>query len=318
MKKSIYIYWIIINSLTVSFFSCQSNPIEKVQGVFNVDKVELKGLLKQKLDNESLFAAALLDKAIENAIVEFKINGDSIRGFIFLVGQTTIINSIITIENDSLVIRTDNLNAHLIPNEKGLFFVNKNTKIGFQLLKSDKNELSEDTKNAISMLSQKVKAQNEFNTNLGKWQKGNFVDEFGDKTGDDYPFSIVHGEHENSAIIKSDVYVKTTIDGESLYFQVFNSSMTMKENFPDKEFGSVKIKFPSGEVKEEDFFFSNSRALESPANKNYLVRSHLMSDSGELKILIDLSTVNRFYSDKYQFSISRGNLPEILSQLKKN
>jgi hypothetical protein len=91
----------------------------------------------------------------------------------------------------------------------------------------------------------------------------------------------------------------------------------MKETFPDKEFGTVKIKFPNGEVKEEEFFFSNNTALESPANKNRLIRNYLMKDSGELKILIDLSTASRFYSDKYQFSISGANLPEILSKLNK-
>ena len=118
---------------------------------------------------------------------------------------------------------------------------------------------------------------------------GNFVDDFGDKTGEGFPFVFVHGEHENSSVIKSDVYVKTSISGESLYFQVFNTSMTMKETFPDKEFGTVKIKFPNGEVKEEEFFFSNNTALESPANKNRLIRNYLMKDSGELKILIDLT-----------------------------
>lgn len=233
------------------------------------------------------------------------------------MGITPIISSKINVENDSMVVNSGNMNAYLIPNEKGLIFMNKHSKMGIQLLKSDKLELSDDTKNAINSLAQKEKSLKEFNDNLGKWQMGNFVDDFGDKTGEGFPFVFVHGEHENSSVIKSDVYVKTSISGESLYFQVFNTSMTMKETFPDKEFGTVKIKFPNGEVKEEEFFFSNNTALESPANKNRLIRNYLMKDSGELKILIDLSTASRFYSDKYQFSISGANLPEILSKLNK-
>ena len=42
-----------------------------------------------------------------------------------------------------------------------------------------------------------------------------------------------------------------------------------------------------------------------------------MSDDGELKILIDLATASQYYSDKYQFTISKKNLDEILAEVKK-
>ncbi len=193
---------------------------------------------------------------------------------------------------------------------------NSQSEQGVQLIKSDQTDISSDTKEAIKNLAKKEQELKEFNDNLGKWQKGNFVDEFGDNTGKGYPYSVVRGEHENSSVIQSDVFVKTTIDGESLYFQIFNSSMTLKENFPDSEFGTIKIKFPSGDVKNEKVFFYKNTVSESPDDKNKLIYNHLMTESGELKILIDLGTASRYYSDKYQFSISKNNLDEILAEVK--
>jgi len=226
------------------------------------------------------------------------------------------LSSKIEIRNDSMIAKSESSEFYLIPNEQGLLIKNKNSDIGFQLVKSDQKDISSDTKDAITNLAQKEKELNEFNENLGKWQKGNFVDEFGDSTGQGYPYSLVRGVHENSSVLKSDVFVKTSIDGENLYFQIFNSSMTMKENFPDSEFGKIKIKFPNEEVKTEKVFFYQNTVLESPDDNNNLIYNHLMSDDGELKILIDLGTASRYYSDKYQFTIRKNNLEEILSKTK--
>jgi len=316
MKKSNSFLQLAIGILLISMVACQSNPTDKIQGVFSADKSSLKTLMKEKMGNDNILAAALLDKAIENAVIEFKISGDSINGLMFLVGKTTIFNSKIQVRNDSMVIKSDNSDAYLIPNEKGLLFKNKNSEMGILLLKSDQIELSPDTKDALKNLAQKEKELKEFNDNLGKWQKGGFVDEFGDKTGKEYPYSVVRGEHGNSAVINSDVFVKTTIDGERLYFQIINSSMTLKETFPDREFGTIKIKFPNGDVKDERVFFFKNTVSESPDDKKPLIYNHLMNESGELKLLIDLSTASSYYSDKYQFTISKSNLDEIRAVLK--
>lgn len=316
MKKSNLVWQLAIGTILMTIVSCQSSPTDKIQGVFNADKASLKTMMKEKMGNENAFATALLDKAIENAVIEFKISGDSINGLMFLAGQTTILSSKIQVRNDSMFAKSENSDFYLIPNEQGLLFKNKNSEKGVQLVKSDQQDISSDTKEALKNLAQKEKELKEFNDNLGKWQKGNFVDEFGDNTGKGYPYSVVRGETENSSVIKSDVFVKTTIDGESLYFQIFNSSMTMKENFPDSEFGTIKIKFPNGDVKTEKVFFYKNTVSESPDDKNKLIYNHLMNDSGELKILIDLATASRYYSDKYQFTISKKNLDEILAETK--
>ena len=316
MKKSNSVWLLAIGTILMTIVSCQSSPTDKIQGVFNADKASLKNMMKEKMGNDNAFASTLLDKAIENAVIEFKISGDSINGLMFLAGQTTILSSKIQVRNDSIFAQSENSEFYLIPNKQGLIFKNKNSEQGVQLIKSDQLDISSDTKEALKNLAQKEKTLKEFNDNLGKWQKENFVDEFGDNIGKGYPYSIVRGEHENSYVIKSDVLVKTTIDEESLYFQIFNSSMTIKENFPDREFGTIKIKFPNGDVKTEEVFFYQNTVLESPEDNNNLIYNHLMSDYGELKILIDLGTASQYYSDKYQFTISKNNLDEILAETK--
>lgn len=80
---------------------------------------------------------------------------------------------------------------------------------------------------------------------------------------------------------------------------------------------SLENQFEShGDVKNERVFFYKNTVSESPDDKNNLIYNHLMNESGELKILIDLSTASRYYSDKYQFTISKNNLDEILAELK--
>ncbi|MBK9043444.1 MAG: hypothetical protein IPN97_09695 [Saprospiraceae bacterium] len=317
VKKSNIVFQIAIGSVLMTMFSCQSSPTEKIQGVFKADKSLLKNMMEEKIASDNGFASTLLENAIKNALIEFKISGDSINGLMFLVGQTTVLSSKIQVRNDSMIVQSENSDFYLIPNDKGILFKSKNSDQGIQLIKSNQIDISAESKGAIKKIAQNEKELKEFNDNLGKWQKGNFVDEFGDNTGKVYPYLLVRGDHENASIIKSDVFIKTTIDGGSLYFQIFNSSMSFKENFPDNKFGTIKIKFPNGDVKNETIFFYKNMISESPDDNNELIYKHLMNDNGELKILIDLSTASEYYSDKYQFTISKNNLDEILTEVKK-
>lgn len=307
---------LIILTILLPFMGCQNNPIAKIQGVYKADKLSLKTMVNENLDSSNAFATALIDKAVENAIIEVQIKDDSISGLMFLAGETNLFKTNIKTEGDSLLISSNDLTFQILPNEGGIKLKNTKSDKGIQLLKTEQNTLSPETKTAIKNLAQKEKEEKEFQENLGKWQKGNFVDEFGDDTGKGYAYSILLGEHESSSIIKSEVYVKSTIEGESLYFQLFNKSMTTKVSFPDSKFGVAKLKFPNGDVKNEKIFFFKNTISESPSDKNNLIYNHIMNESGDLKILIDLSTASKYYSDRYQFTLSRSNLEEIQASLK--
>jgi len=301
--------------ISATFTSCEPNKIEQVQGVYSADKESLKAMLSSEMKTDNAFANKILEKAIDNAVIEFKINGDSINGLIFIAGQTSIISSKIELRNDSLVFNNNSKSAYISKNEKGLTYKPNATGQEIQLLSSDKKELSAETKEAIEKLAQKEKEQQEFNDNLGKWQLGGFVDEFGDKTGEGYPYVVVRGSHENSAVMNSDVIVKAYINAEKVRIEIYNGSMTLRETFPSSEFGTMKIKLPNGDVTKEKIFFYKNTISESPDDDNKVLLDHLMNKEGELKILIDLSTASRYYSDKYQFTLSKANLSQILNEL---
>jgi len=312
MRKRIINGLILVITLSI-MISCSTSPTAKIQGVFEVDKESLKSSLQSEMEGENAFAMGLLNVAIENAVIEFCITGDSIKGILFMAGETTLLDSKIVERNDSLIISAPDFEAHIIPTETGLKYSAIGSDMTLKLNKTDRTDLSSDTKEAIEAQKVAIKEKEEFEQNLGKWQVGNYVDEFGDKTGDGFAYCLIRGNGENSISTKSEVYVKTMIEDGKLSFQIFNSSMSMKESFPDSEFGMIKFKLPDGSVKSEKFFFYKNGAYEDDAASLY---NYLLQTDGVIKIFIDLSRVSNYYSDKYQFDIQRNNLTDILAGLK--
>ncbi len=293
--------------------SCSTNPTAKIQGNYEVNKDSLKVLLQKEMEGENTFTQGLLNLALNNAVIELNIKGDSINGILFWAGQTTLVKSPITERNDSLVINTGKSEAYILPTKSGLSYNASGSKISIKLDKTERNELSPETQKAIVSQEQAILEKEEFEKNLGTWRKGNYIDEFGDKTGDGFAYSIIRGSSENSITSKSEVYVKAMVEGNKLNFQIYNSSMSMKESFPKSEFGSMKLKFPDGSVKSERVFFYDNSVSESGAN--LLLYDYISKNDGILKVYIDLGTASEYYSDTYQFEIEKNNLIEILNGL---
>ena len=301
--------------LTISIMiSCSTNPAAKIQGVYEVNKDSLSSSLQKEIDGENAFAAGLLNVAVKNAMIEFEINGDSINGILFFAGEATIVNSSIIERNDSLIIKMGESEACLIPTNNGLTYRAIGANMSIILDKTERTELSPETLEAIDSQKIALKEKEEFEQNLGKWQEGNYVDEFGDKTGEGFAFCLVRGNAENSISTTSEVYVKTMVEDNRMSFQIYNSSMSSKESFPDSEFGLVKFKLPDGTVKSEEFFFYNNGAYE---DENAVLFNYVLQNDGVIKVFIDLSTASDYYSDKYQFEIQRNNLTDILAGLSK-
>lgn len=293
--------------------SCSTSPTAKIQGVFELEKESLKNSLQAEMEGENAFAMGLLNVALEKAVIEFYIKGDSINGILFMAGETTLLESQIIERNDSLIITTPDLEAHIIPTETGLTYSAIGSDMTLKLNKTDRTELSSDTEKAIEKQRIAIKEKEEFEENLGQWQEGNYVDEFGDKTGDGFAYCLIRGNSENSISTKSDVYVKTMIEDKKLSFQIYNSSMIMKERFPDSKFGMIKFKLPDGSVKSEKFFFYENSAYE---DDEAILYNYMLQNDGIIKVFIDLSTASDYHSDKYQFEIQQNNLTEILAELK--
>lgn len=314
MKKRLSNGLILISTLLI-MISCNSNPAAKIQGVYEVNKDSLSATLQKEVKSENAFAAGLLNVAIKNAVIEFDIKEDSIIGILFLAGETTLLKSQIVERNDSLVIKTNESEAYLIPTKTGLLYKALGSKTSIVLDKTQKTELSTETKKAIETQKKALREKAEFEQNLGKWQLGNYVDEFGDKTGDGFAYCLIRGNSENSITSNSEVYVKAMVEGEKIHFQIYNSSMSMKESFPDSEFGYMKLKFSDGSVKSEKVFFYDNSVSES--DDKAILHDYISQNNGIVKVYIDLKTASDFYSDKYQFEIKKNNLMEILKQLKK-
>jgi len=299
--------------------SCKDNKLDSVQGVYKVDKNLLKDQFNKKNDKElNGLASTLINTAIENATIEFQILGDSIKGLIYVMGDGSTINSKIISRNDSLVLQNGESESYLFLSEGRLNLFQPKSGFNFTLLKTDDHELSHETKLAIENLKKKEQDEKDFNDKIGKWQIGNYVDEFGDNVDKNFAYTFVKGSHENSLAKFSDVYVKIMKQENDLYFDIYNDAISMKENLPDKEFGTLKIKFPDGTVKSERVFFFDNSFSESPDDKNNLIYNHILKNNSPLKIQLDLSSASSFYTDKYVFELEQNNLLTILQEVDKS
>lgn len=298
-----------------TIISCKTSPTAKIQGVYIVNKDSLNVSFQEQMEGENALTTGLLSVALNNAIIEFDIKEDSINGILFLAGKTTLINSSIIERNDSLVINSGELEAYLIPTKAGLSYRALGSKMSLVLNKTESTELSPDSRKAIEIHKKNKKEKEDFEHSLGKWQEGNYIDEFGDNTGKQFAYSIIRGISENSITSNSEIYVKATVESKKLYFQIFNSSMSMKESFPDSKFGSIKLKFPDGNVKSERVFFYNNNVSESD-DKGTILYDFISNNEEPVKVLIDLKTASDYYSDKYRFEIEKNNLTEVLMKLK--
>ena len=151
--------------------SCSTSPTAKIQGVFELEKESLKNSLQAEMEGENAFAMGLLNVALEKAVIEFYIKGDSINGILFMAGETTLLESQIIERNDSLIITTPDLEAHIIPTETGLTYSAIGSDMTLKLNKTDRTELSSDTEKAIEKQRIAIKEKEEFEENLGQWQE---------------------------------------------------------------------------------------------------------------------------------------------------
>jgi len=313
MKKRITNGLILVLTLSI-MLSCSTSPTAKIQGVFEVDKESLKNSLQVKMEGENAFAMGLLNVALENAVIEFCIKDDSINGILFMAGETALLESKIIERNDSLIISAPDFEAYIIPTETGMTYSAIGSDMSLKLNKTDRTDLSSDTKKAIEAQKVAIKEKEEFEQNFGKWQEGNYVDEFGDKTGDGFVYCLIRGTSENSISTQNEVYIKAMVQSGKLFFQIYNSSLSMKESFPNSEFGRMKLKFPDGKVESERIFFYDNSVSES--DDKAILFDYISKNDGLVKVFIDLSTASNYYSDKYQFAIEKNNLTEILAGLK--
>lgn len=130
--------------------SCSSDPTAKIQGIYEVNKDSLRVTLEEQIDADNPFSAGILNMAIQNSVIEFRVKGDSMSGVVFLGGETTLVNSKIEVRNDSLILVNSKNEAYLVPTEKGLLYKINGADLTIVLDKTDKTELTPEVQNALN------------------------------------------------------------------------------------------------------------------------------------------------------------------------
>ena len=134
-------------------------------------------------------------------------------------------------------------------------------------------------------------------TTNAQWKQGNYVDEFGDKTGDTFMFMRAVGTFSNSATQNSKCIYDFYDSDNDMIVEVkeYGSSMATSINSTTE---IVKIKTPSGEVKTvKNVFFSKSGSLVFMDN-NYTQLKYILTEKGRYVMVFRRS--GRYSSSSYK------------------
>lgn len=302
-------YFIFISILFL-FFSCDSNNFSEVQGVYIFNQDSLYNKLESQVENSNAIVDQVLSEIFGTTYVEFIISNDSIYGYYSLVGEERIINSKLEYKNDSVFFISITDTAFIKPNKNGLYMRWVNAKKSLFLSKSTDTKLTDKTGEFINNYNIKIEENRKFVEKLGVWEKGSYVDEFGDRTGENYIYTFLKGSLIDYNDEKEDIFVKAWYEDKYLKFEFYNQDLSIKENFNEKFLNGMKLKFKDNTVETEIISSSHDYLYESKGFTK--LSDYLFSNENVVKVHIDLRNRNNIYGQRYQFEISRNNLLDVL------
>lgn len=144
MKKYIFLLPLLFSLALLN--SCTPSPTAHIQGVYELDKKAFKAELAENIEDENSFILDLMNIAINQAKIELQVKGDSMLGVIHMIEDISVMESKIIMRNDTLMIITEDNEAYLLETETGLSFRSPGSEIALELIKTDKEELSVDTR----------------------------------------------------------------------------------------------------------------------------------------------------------------------------
>lgn len=147
MKKFIFLLPTLFSIVLLN--SCTPSPTAHIQGVYELDKEAFKAGLAENIDDENSFILDLMNIAINQANIELQVKGDSIIGVIHMIEDISLMESKIFLRNDTLMVIKEDNEAYLLETETGLSFRSPDSEIALELIKTDKTELSSDTRAMI-------------------------------------------------------------------------------------------------------------------------------------------------------------------------
>lgn len=133
-----------------------------------------------------------------------------------------------------------------------------------------------------------------------QWKTGEYVDDFGEKTGQEYKYQSVVGVFSNSATTNDKCTYLIQDDGETLNFNIYPYSRNHKESWLESKNGIIKIKTPKGDVFEVEAFFYKKGVVYF-SKKKYTKIKEVLSITGEYTIVFDYTS--SYSSNSYRFKI---------------
>ena len=139
-------------------------------------------------------------------------------------------------------------------------------------------------------------------TAYSQWEIGNYVDDFGEETGEIFAHQTVMGVFSNSATTntKCAYFLEHNKDEEVLAISIYPYGRNSKESFYDDTFQDVKIKKPSGEVVTIEAFCFDGMIYFS--EEEYVQLMDALKERGEYKVAMKYNTDDTHSSYRFKFN----------------
>jgi hypothetical protein len=136
-------------------------------------------------------------------------------------------------------------------------------------------------------------------TAYSQWEVGNYVDEFGEKTGETYMSQIATGTFSNSATTNSHCafFMEHIREDSVLAISIYPYGRSSKESWYDDTFQDAKIKTPSGEVVVIEVFCFDGMIYFG--EEEYIQLMDAMSERGEYMLAMTHKT--NYSKSSYRF-----------------
>lgn len=142
------------------------------------------------------------------------------------------------------------------------------------------------------------------------WQVFQVKDEFGDIVeGKSTIGAEFKGTMSNSAVSGADLTVRMQVQDSTIYSIFYEYSREPQAKLPESKHLTIKVKVSSGEVLEVKQLLYKNMMVDS---RKELLKI-LLSQDKPVKIIADISLVDKYANDVYNFEIDPSGLKEVLN-----
>lgn len=136
-------------------------------------------------------------------------------------------------------------------------------------------------------------------TTHAQWKAHEYVDDFGDPTGEKFQYFQTTGTFSNSATTNSDCgFLVKHDEGETYSVSLYPYNRNSKERFTESTFQTIKLKTPSGKIEEIGTFAAESGTLLF-SDDDYGNFNNAISEKG--KYIFVLKYEGKYSSSSYRF-----------------